>query len=44
VASSVAISEGNARLILHRGLAALRDSLGRECVLDFGDPIPCERR
>lgn len=44
VASILEVSEGNARLILHRGLAALRDSLGRDCILDFGDPIPCERR
>lgn len=44
VASTLNVSEGNARVILHRGLAALRDSLGRECLLDFGDPISCERR
>ena len=31
-------------MILHRGLQALRASLGRECILDFGDDIPCERR
>ncbi|HXP97542.1 MAG TPA: sigma-70 family RNA polymerase sigma factor [Telmatospirillum sp.] len=44
IAVALGISEGNARAILHRGLAALRISLGRECILDFGDDIPCERR
>lgn len=44
IAAALAVSEGNARVILHRGLAALRTSLGRECVLDFGDEVPCERR
>jgi RNA polymerase sigma-70 factor (ECF subfamily) len=38
------ISEGNARVILHRGVAALRTSLRRECVLNFSDDVPCERR
>lgn len=44
MAGALGVSEGNARVILHRGLAALRASLGRECKLDFGDHIPCERR
>lgn len=44
IASTLGVSEGNARVILHRGLASLRESLGRECRLDFGDEIPCERR
>ncbi|MDR3438409.1 RNA polymerase sigma factor [Telmatospirillum sp.] len=44
IAAVLAVSEGNARIILHRGLATLRASLGAECVLDFGDDIPCERR
>lgn len=43
IASTLGISEGNARIILHRGLAALRASLGRECALNFDDGIPCER-
>ncbi|MCR4377089.1 MAG: RNA polymerase sigma factor [Rhodospirillales bacterium] len=43
IASTLGISEGNARIILHRGLAALRASLGRECSLNFNDDIPCER-
>ena len=38
------ISEGNARVILHRGVAALRTSLRQECVLDFSDDVPCERK
>ncbi|HLO78587.1 MAG TPA: sigma-70 family RNA polymerase sigma factor [Magnetospirillum sp.] len=44
IALPLGVTEGNARVILHRGLTALRDSLGRECKLDFGDRIPCERR
>lgn len=44
IASSLGISDGNARVILHRGLAALRASLGRECALNFDDAIPCEPR
>lgn len=44
MAGVLGVSEGNARVILHRGLAALRASLDRECKLDFGDRIPCERR
>lgn len=38
------ISEGNARVILHRGMAALRTSLRRECILDFNGDVPCERK
>lgn len=44
IASALDTSEGNARVILHRGLSALRTSLGGECILNFGDSIPCERR
>jgi len=44
MAAALDISEGNARVILHRGLETLRASLGRECVLDFSDEIPCDRR
>lgn len=44
IAATLGTSEGNARVLLHRGLAALRASLGTECVLDFGDAVPCERR
>ncbi len=44
MAQTLGVSEANARVILHRGLAALRASLGRECVLDFRDDIPCDRR
>lgn len=44
LAVPLGVSEGNARVILHRGLTALRASLGRDCVLDFTDRIPCERR
>jgi len=44
MADALGISEGNARVILHRGLAALRTSLGAECTLDFRDDVPCEPR
>ncbi|WP_158240460.1 RNA polymerase sigma factor [Telmatospirillum siberiense] len=44
IAVALGVSEGNARIILHRGLAALRVSLSAECMLDFGADIPCERR
>jgi RNA polymerase sigma-70 factor, ECF subfamily len=44
IAALWGISEGNARVILHRGVAALRASLRRECVLDFNDDVPCERK
>ena len=44
MAQASGVSEANARVILHRGLAALRASLRRECVLDFRDDIPCDRR
>jgi RNA polymerase sigma-70 factor (ECF subfamily) len=44
MAGPLGVTEGNARVILHRGLSALRASLERECHLDFGDRIPCERR
>lgn len=44
IAAALGISEGNARVVLHRGLGTLRASLGRECILDFDDDVPCERR
>ena len=44
IAALWGISEGNARVILHRGVAALRTSLNRDCVLDFNDGVPCERK
>jgi RNA polymerase sigma-70 factor (ECF subfamily) len=43
IATTLDVSEGNARVILHRGLAALRASLSLECSLNFNDDIPCER-
>lgn len=42
IAAVLEVSEGNARVILHRGLAALRISLAQECRLNFNDSIPCE--
>lgn len=44
IGSVLGISEGNARVILHRGLSALRTSLSRECSLNFKDAVPCEKR
>lgn len=44
IAAALAVSEGNARVMLHRGLARLKASLGRECAIDLGEEIPCERR
>ena len=44
IARQLGVSDGAARVILHRAVAALRRSLTEGCVLDFRDPIPCERR
>jgi RNA polymerase sigma-70 factor, ECF subfamily len=44
IAAALGVSENNARVLLHRALQVLRTSLGKECILDFSDPIPCERR
>lgn len=44
IAAALDVSDGNARVLLHRGMAALKDSLARECVIDLGDAVPCERR
>lgn len=44
MASPLETTEGNARVILHRGLSSLRASLTADCHLNFADEIPCERR
>ncbi len=44
IALHLGISEGNARVLLHRGRAALRRILEEHCVLSFDDSIPCEPR
>lgn len=45
VAEALGISEGNARVLLHRARAALRERLGRHCQLDLGrDAVPCTPR
>ncbi|KIM00428.1 DNA-directed RNA polymerase specialized sigma subunit sigma24-like protein [Paramagnetospirillum magnetotacticum MS-1] len=45
VALALGISEGNARVLLHRARIALRGRLAGQCRLDFGrDAIPCTPR
>lgn len=45
VAQALGISEGNARVLLHRARAVLRRRLAGQCRLDFGrDAIPCAPR
>ena len=45
VAAVLGISEGNARVLLHRARTALRARLGRHCQLDLGrDAVPCTPR
>jgi RNA polymerase sigma-70 factor (ECF subfamily) len=38
------ISKANARVLLHRGRAALRALLEKHCTLAFDDAVPCEPR
>lgn len=45
VAKVLGIGEGNARVLLHRARAALRERLGRHCRIDLGrDAVPCTPR
>lgn len=44
IATALAVSDGNARVLLHRGMAALKSSLEQGCAIDLGADIPCERR
>lgn len=45
IAAQLDVSEANARVLLHRGRAAFRKILEKDCVLSLGeDDIPCERR
>jgi len=45
IAALLGVTEGNSRVLLHRGRAALREILARNCTLSLdGDPVPCERR
>lgn len=42
IAATLGIAEGHARVLLHRGRAALRQQLGDNCVLDFRcQDAPC---
>lgn len=45
VAALLDLTTANARVLLHRGRAALRRIMEENCVLSFGDDsVPCERR
>lgn len=44
VAALLGVDAGNARVILHRGRAALRKRMERDCELSFDDSVPCVRR
>jgi RNA polymerase sigma-70 factor (ECF subfamily) len=44
LALHLGVSEGNARVLLHRARAALRRLLEEHCILSFDDRIPCEPR
>lgn len=44
IVSALGISEGNSRILLHRGRAALKDLLRENCELRFGESIPCQRK
>jgi len=42
IASVLGISQGNSRLLLHRGRATLRLLLAENCTLCFDDSVPCQ--
>lgn len=45
IAAELGISEGNSRVLLHRGRTALKAKLTEGCILSFGeDAVPCERK
>lgn len=45
IAEALGISESNARVLLHRARAALRERLGQHCQLELGrDAVPCSPR
>jgi RNA polymerase sigma-70 factor (ECF subfamily) len=45
IAAVLGPSVANSRVLLHRGRAALREILGRNCTLSFdSDDVPCERK
>jgi RNA polymerase sigma-70 factor (ECF subfamily) len=45
ISTALGISVSNSRVLLHRGRAALREMLDRDCLLSFeADAIPCERK
>jgi RNA polymerase sigma-70 factor (ECF subfamily) len=45
ISSALGVSVANSRVLLHRGRAALREILKRNCVLSFdAEAVPCERK
>lgn len=42
ISSVLDISEGNSRILLHRGRAALKLLLAENCTLCFDDSVPCQ--
>jgi RNA polymerase sigma-70 factor (ECF subfamily) len=45
IAAVLGVSAGNSRVLLHRGRAALRRVLEKDCLLSFGgEGVPCERK
>ena len=44
ISSALGISQSNSRILLHRGRAALKLLLQDNCVLSFGESIPCQPR
>jgi RNA polymerase sigma-70 factor (ECF subfamily) len=44
IAAVLEISVANSRVLLHRGRGALREILKQNCVLSFGEAVPCERK
>ncbi len=44
IGAALGLSEANSRVLLHRGRAALRALLERDCNLSFREAIPCERK
>jgi len=44
IAGALGVSQNNARVLLHRGRAKLKERLADNCRLAFEDDVPCERK